>query len=189
MRPCSIGQRGSCLARRAAAAAAAAGTLFIAPPAQARIQGLTVPVAGMTTVLHSRGVVESIKLLQEVAGVSVDLPSRRVLVEAAEGKSLSIQRIRERVAQAGFKIDGEFDLVALGSFAVGPGRRLTFRIRNAANAYQVLENHETLSLFRAHPELKGEFLVGFRLHEHPGWKRPAIALTRHEPWTAGGSPR
>ena len=163
----------------------AAAGLLAGPAARAEIRSLTVAVAGMTSVLHSRGVVESIKGLDEVARVSIDHPSGRVQVEAAEGKSLSIQRVRQRLAQAGFKVDGEFDLVARGSFTVGPGRRLTFRIRNAPHSYRVLENYETLAMFKDHPGLAGEFVIGFRLHEHREWKQPAIAMTSHAPWRPG----
>jgi hypothetical protein len=44
----------------------------------------------------------------------------------------------------------------------------------------VLESARLLALTRAHPDLRGDFIVGFRLHDRPPWKRPAISLTRFE---------
>jgi copper chaperone CopZ len=184
-----------CTERRAGRTArgAAVVTLLVglihAAPATAQIRSLEMRVADMTSVLYARGVQESIKGLQEVARVDVDLASRRVTVEAADGKSLSIKQVKERVTQAGFRIEGALDLRAVGRFSVGPRRRLTFRIEETSHVYQVLENYGTLTLFRNHPGLKGRFLVGFRLHDNPTWKRTAIALTSVTPWTAPAAPQ
>ena len=33
---------------------------------------------------------------------------------------------------------------------------------------------------KTHPGLKGDFVVGFRIHDHPNWKPPAASLTSFE---------
>ena len=173
-------------AARLAAAILLGWALLHPRPALAQIRAVAMPVSGMTCMLCTRGVAESIRRLETVARVHVDLSTGRVTVEAVEARSLNLQRVGERVVQAGFAVDGEFDVVAVGRFALGAGRRFTFRIGGEAKAYQVLENYATLNLFKNHPDLKGEFLAAFRLHTHRDWKRDAIAITKIEPWTGPG---
>ena len=44
----------------------------------------------------------------------------------------------------------------------------------------MLEDGELRRLFKSHAGLKGDYLLVFRLHEHPRWKPPAIAIVRAE---------
>jgi copper chaperone CopZ len=158
--------------------------LALAPPgaipASAQVTRIALPVRGMTCVLCTRGVKESMKQLDEVAEVSADLSSGEVVVEARPGKSLNIQRVRERVLSAGFKVGGECDVVAVGRFSLGPDRRLTFRVQGTPYVYQVLEGSGLLHLMRGHPDLKGAYSLTFRLHDHPNWKPPAISIADFE---------
>lgn len=150
-------------------------------PRAGRISALVVPVAGMTCALCTRGVEQSIQLLDSVQGASAELSTGLVRVEAAEGKSLNIREVKDRVQKAGFRIGGECEIEAIGRFGIDPEGRITFRIPGTVYAYQVLEGAELKRLFRARPGLAGDFFVVFRLHEHPRWNSPAIAIVRGEP--------
>jgi copper chaperone CopZ len=161
--------------------AVAAALLLLAPvAARAGVQSMVLPVRGMTCVLCTRGVEESIKRLDGVGDVTADLSTGRVRVTAAEGKTLDIQQVKDRVVRAGFATGGECDLVASGRFTVDPQGRITFRITGAADGYQVLEGSQLFHLFKKHPGLRGEFVIGFRLHDHPNWKPAAISITSFE---------
>ncbi|MBI1951176.1 MAG: heavy-metal-associated domain-containing protein [Acidobacteria bacterium] len=144
------------------------------------VKVLNVPVKGMTCALCTRGVEESVKRLDGVVGAAADLDAGLVRVEAAEGRSLSIHEVKDRVVKAGFKVGGECQVEAHGRFSISPQGRITFRIPGTPYAYQVLEGSEMLRLFRSHPGLKGDFFISFRLHDHPRWKPPAIAIIRAE---------
>ncbi|MEK7283488.1 MAG: cation transporter [Acidobacteriota bacterium] len=150
-----------------------------AAPAGA-VQVLTVPVRGMTCALCTRGVEEAVKRLDGVVEAAADLSTGLVRVQAAEGRSLSIHDVKDRVVKAGFKVGGECQVEAAGRFSISPEGRIMFRIPGTPYAYQVLEGSELLRLFRSHPGLKGDFFISFRLHDHPRWKPPAIAIIRAE---------
>jgi len=130
--------------------------------------------------LCTRGVEEAIKRLPGVATVTADLATGRVEVAAQDRHSLDIQQVRERAARAGFPVSGETDLEARGRFEVGADRRLAFRPGGGVQAWQVLESARLLALTRAYPGLRGNFVLGFRLHEKPPWKRTAISITTFE---------
>jgi copper chaperone CopZ len=152
-----------------------------APPAAGGIQRLSFPVKGMVCMLCTRGVEEAIKRLPGVATVTADLGTGRVDVVAQEHRSLDIQQVRERVGRAGFPVSGEVDVQAAGRFEFGADRRLTFRPFGVASSWQVLESARLLALTRAHPGLRGDYVIGFRLHEKPPWKKPAIDITTFDP--------
>jgi len=152
-----------------------------AAAAEAGVRSIVVPVGGMTCPLCVRGVEESIRRLDGVGNVVADLATGMVRVEAAEGQSLSVQQVKDGVARAGFRVAGEPDLRADGRFFIGPQGRITFRIQGATTTYRVLEGNEMQRFFEAHPRADGEFLVGFRLHDHPKWKPAAIAIVSFEP--------
>jgi len=162
---------------RAALAQSAGNTGPVRP---GMVSALVVPVTGMTCALCTRGVETSIKLLDVVEGVSADLSTGLVRVQAAAGKSLNIKDVKERVQKAGFKVGGECDLEATGRFSLGPDERITFRIPGTAYSFQVLEGSEVKRLFKTDPKLRGEYFLAFRLHEHPRWKPPAISIERGE---------
>jgi len=143
---------------------------------QGAITALTVPVSGMTCILCTRGVEESIKRIDGVFDVSAELATGLVRVQAAEGKSLNIRDVRDRVQAAGFKVGGECEVEAVGRFSIGQEGRITFRVPGTAYAYQVLEDGELHRLFKSHAGLRGDYFLVFRLHEHPRWKPPAIAI-------------
>jgi len=144
------------------------------------VTALVLPVAGMTCALCTRGVEQSIKLLDGVAEASAELSTGLVRVQAAEGKSLNIHDVKDRVQKAGFKIGGECDVEATGRFSIGPEGRITFRVPGTVYAFQVLEGGELKRLYKTRPGLKGDFFLVFRLHEHPRWKPPAISIERGE---------
>ncbi|OLC53194.1 MAG: hypothetical protein AUH92_06505 [Acidobacteria bacterium 13_1_40CM_4_69_4] len=145
------------------------------------ITALTLPVSGMTCVLCTRGVEESIKRIDGVFDVSAELATGLVRVQAAEGKSLNIRDVKDRVQAAGFKVGGECEIEAVGRFSIGQQEgRITFRIPGTAYAYQVLEDGELHRLFKSHAGLKGDYFIVFRLHEHPRWKPSAISIVRAE---------
>ena len=144
------------------------------------ITALVLPVAGMTCALCTRGVEQSIKLLDGVAEASAELSTGLVRVQAAAGKSLNIHDVKDRVQKAGFKIGGECDVEATGRFSIGPEGRITFRIPGTLYAFQVLEGGELKRLYKTRPGLKGDFFLVFRLHEHPRWQPPAISIVRGE---------
>jgi len=159
-------------------------------PGAARAGGITVlvvPVAGMTCALCTRGVEQSIKLLDTVVAASAELSTGLVRVQAVDGKSLNIHDVKDRVQKAGFRIGGECDVEAVGRFVLGPDGRITFRIPGTVYAFQVLEGSELKRLFRTRPGLKGDFFLQFRLHEHPRWKPPAISIVRAEPRVAAAT--
>src|SRR3989442_75424 len=145
------------------------------------VTALVLPVAGMTCALCTRGVEQSIKLLDEVDAASAELSTGLVRVQAVEGRSLNIRDVKDRVQKAGFKVGGECDVEAIGRFNIGPDGRITFRVPGTAYAFQVLEGSELKRLFRSRPRLKGEVFLVFRLHEHPRWKPAAISIVRGEP--------
>lgn len=151
-----------------------------APSAAGGIQRLSFPVKGMVCMLCTRGVEEAIKRLPGVATVTADLGKGRVEVVALEHRSLDIQQVRERAGRAGFPVSGEVDVEAAGRFEIGADRRLTFRTFGGGYAWQVLESARLLALTRAHPGLRGQFILGFRVHEKPLWKRPSISITTFE---------
>jgi copper chaperone CopZ len=150
-------------------------------PRAGGISALVVPVAGMTCALCTRGVEQSIQLLDSVQGASAELSTGMVRVESVEGKSLNIRDVKDRVQKAGFRVGGECEIEAIGRFTIDPEGRITFRIPGTIYAYQVLEGSDLKRLFRARPGLAGDFFVVFRLHEHPRWKSPAISIVRGEP--------
>jgi hypothetical protein len=162
-----------------AAAVAMAAGLMLPEPAAAAVTHLTVPVRGMTCALCTRGVEESIRSLGGLEA-KADLAAGRVRVEAAPGKSLVVRDVRERILSAGFGIGGELQGSAVGRFVIGADRRITFKVSNTAYAFQVLEGEQLRRMFRKTPGLTGEFLVHFRLHDHPHWNPPAIAITGFE---------
>lgn len=147
--------------------------------AGARVLSLVVPVRGMTCALCTRGVEESVKSLGGMSAAA-DLATARVRVEAGDGRSLVIRDVKERVLSAGFGIGGECEVTAAGRFQIGPDRQLTFRVHQSPYVFQVLEGNQLRRMFRLFPGLKGEFRLTFRLHEHPNWKPPAIAITAFE---------
>jgi copper chaperone CopZ len=158
-------------------------------PVSAEIVGLSFPVRGMVCPLCTRGVEESIGSLRGIGRVTADLASGRVTVEATGTQPLNIQEVRDRAGRAGFPVDGETDVVARGRFTIGAEGRITFRATGSNYTWQVLESHELLSLFRWSPGLRGEFLVGFRLHDRPAGTHPSIAITHFEPAAAAsGAP-
>ncbi|HEV8700393.1 MAG TPA: heavy-metal-associated domain-containing protein [Candidatus Polarisedimenticolia bacterium] len=157
-----------------------------ASPGTVRV--LTLPVKGMTCALCTRGVEESVKRLDGVVGAAADLGSGLVRVEAAEGKSLSLNEVKDRVVKAGFKVGGECQIEADGRFSISPDGRIMFRIPGTAYAYQVLEGSELLRLYKSHPGLRGDFSVSFRLHDHPRWKPAAISIIRAERLGAAPAP-
>jgi len=163
---------------RAALAQAPRGPGSVRP---GTVSALVVPVSGMTCALCTRGVETSIRLLDGVEGASADLSTGLVRVQAAEGKSLNIKDVKDRVQKAGFRVGGECDVEATGRFNLGPDGLITFRIPGTAYSFQVLEGSELKRLFKADPKLKGDFFLAFRLHEHPRWKPPAISIVRGEP--------
>jgi copper chaperone CopZ len=169
-------------------AAILAASILISTESEARVSEMIVPVRGMTCALCTRGVEESIRALEGVSSVSADLSTGLVRVEATGGRSLGIREVKAKVHSAGFKMGGECSATAAGRFTVGLEGRVTFRILNTPYAYQVLENEQLRRLFRKHRGLAGEFLVAFRLHEHPDWKPPAISITRFEARPAIPSP-
>lgn len=147
--------------------------------AGARVLSLVVPVRGMTCALCTRGVEESVKSLGGMSAAA-DLATARVRVEAGDGRSLVIRDVKERVLSAGFGIGGECEVTAAGRFQIGPDRQLTFRVHQSPYVFQVLEGNQLRRMFRLFPGLKGEFRLTFRLHEHPNWKPPGIAITAFE---------
>lgn len=175
-------QRGRACSRAAAIAAIAWGVAS-ATPARARVIEVTVPVKGMTCALCTRSVEESIRGLGKIAAVKAELSAAAVRVEAEDGSGLSIQRVRERVKKAGFEVDGECDATALGTFTIGPGRRITFSISGVGTVYQILEGHQFRRLMQQHGNLKGEFRLSFRLHDHPHWNPSGITVTAFEKLT------
>ena len=159
--------------------------VFADPPVRGAVptgavRVVTLPVKGMTCALCTKGVEESVKRLNGVVGAVADLGSGLVRVEAAEGKSLSLGEVKDRVVKAGFKVGGECRIEADGRFSVSPEGRIMFRIPGTLYAYQVLEGSELLRLYKGHPGLRGDYSVSFRLHEHPRWKPPAISIIRAE---------
>jgi len=169
-----------------------APTVATAPVGSGGILKLSFQVKGMVCMLCTRGVEESIKRLPGVASVTADLATGRVDVTAQDRHSLDIQQVRDRAARAGFPVIGETDVEARGRFEIGAERRLTFKPAGGVYSWQVLESTRLLALTRAYPGLRGDFILGFRLHEKPPWKRPAINITAFESATpvqraAGGS--
>ncbi len=154
--------------------------ILMATPARARVIAVTVPVKGMTCALCTRSVEESIRGLGKIAGVKADLSDAAVRVEAETGAGLSIRRVRDRVRQAGFEVDGECEVTALGAFTVSQGQRITFTISGVGTVYQILEGHQFMQLMKKHADLRGEFRLSFRLHDHPYWNPPGIAVTGFE---------
>jgi cytochrome c biogenesis protein CcmG/thiol:disulfide interchange protein DsbE len=163
-----------------AAGALCAAALLLPAGALAAVRGLVVPVSGMTCALCTRGVEESIKQAEGVGGVAADLATGRVRVDAAEGKSLNIREVKERVVRAGFKVAGECDVIAAGRFQIGIEGRINFRVADGPALYQVLEGNELRRMIRAYPGLKREFVVAFRLHDHPNWKPAAVSILSFE---------
>jgi copper chaperone CopZ len=167
--------------------------LLLPARAAAGVQEVAVPVSGMTCALCTRGVEESIRRLRGVGveesirrlrGVgtaTADLDSGRVRVTVGKEHPLDLDEVRKSVKEAGFEVAGECDLVATGRFAVGEERRMTFAISDTPLRYRVLENNQTLLLFRAHPDLEGHFSVRFRLHNDSRWDPPTISMRSFEP--------
>jgi copper chaperone CopZ len=151
----------------------------------AGVEEVVVPVSGMTCALCTRGVEESIRRLRGVGTATADLDSGRVRVTRGKEHPLDLDEVRKSVREAGFEVAGECDLIANGRFTVGEERRFTFAVSDTRLRYRVLENNQTLLLFRAHPDLEGDFTVRFRLHDDPRWKPPAISMRAFEP--LGGS--
>jgi copper chaperone CopZ len=149
------------------------------------VTAVVVPVKGMTCALCTRGVETSIKLLDVVQTVSADLSSGLVRVQAVAGRSLNIKDVKDRIQKAGFRVEGECEVEAVGRFSLGPEGRITFRVPGTVYSFQVLEGSELKHLFKSAPGLKGDFLLDFRLHEHPRWKPSAISIVRAE---TGGLP-
>jgi copper chaperone CopZ len=156
------------------------------PPRPGAVTALVLPVKGMTCALCTRGVETSIRLLDGVQAVTADLSSGLVRVQAVEGKSLNIKDVKDRVQKAGFRVEGECEVEAVGRFSLGPEGRITFRVPGTAYSFQVLEGSELKHLFQTNPGLKGDFLLDFRLHEHVRWKPSAISIVRAE--THGAQP-
>jgi copper chaperone CopZ len=155
--------------------------LLLPARAAAGVQEVAVPVSGMTCALCTRGVEESIRRLRGVGTATADLDSGRVRVTVGKEHPLDLDEVRKSVKEAGFEVAGECDLVATGRFAVGEERRMTFAISDTPLRYRVLENNQTLLLFRAHPDLEGHFSVRFRLHNDSRWDPPTISMRSFEP--------
>lgn len=154
--------------------------LFLPAPAAAGVQEVVLPVGGMTCALCTRGVEESIRRLKGVATATADLDSGRVHVTAGKEHPLDLGEVKKSVVDAGFEIAGECDLVASGRFVIGEERRLTFEVNDTSLRYRVLENIQTLLLFRAHPDLEGHYVVRFRLHDDSRWNPPSISIRSFE---------
>jgi copper chaperone CopZ len=154
--------------------------LLMASPALAQVISVAIPVAGMTCVLCTRSLEEAIREMDGIGNVSADLSDAVVRVQAVDGGSLGIGQVRDRVRRAGFKVGGECEAVAIGTFTVGARRRITFRVSGTSTEYQILEGHRFLRLMREHGDLKGEFRLRFRLHDHPYWRPPGISVTGFE---------
>ncbi len=150
---------------------------FLPSNTRAGVLSMTMTVTGMTCPLCTRGVEESIRTLDGIGAVTADLASGRVRVEAREGKSLTIQQVKERVLSAGFRIGSECEVVASARFTLGAEGRLMLRVPGTLYAYQVLEGSELRRLIKAHPGLKGEYVIAFRIHDHPNWKPAAASIT------------
>jgi len=155
--------------------------LLLPSRAAAGVQEVVVPVSGMTCALCTRGVEESIRRLRGVGTATADLDSGRVRVTVAKEHALDLDEVKRSVKEAGFEVAGECDLVATGRFAVGDERRMTFSISDTSLRYRVLENNQTLLLFRAHPDFEGHFSVRFRLHNDSRWNPPAISMRSFAP--------
>jgi len=174
-----VQERGGVALRAMTALVSVVVALGVSPGrVEARVIGATVPVRGMTCALCTRSVEESVKGLGGVR-VTADLSARLVRVEALEGRSVGLRDVKDRILAAGFKIGGESELEAIGRFILTGDGRITFRV-NAGASYVVLENDTLRRMFRQHPRLAGEFQVAFRLHDHPEYRPPAIALARFE---------
>jgi len=171
--------------RKCAALLVLTGGLLLPVRTAAAVQEVEVPVGGMTCALCTRGVEESIRRLKGVGTATADLDSGRVRVTAGKEHPLDLGEVKNSVVEAGFEIAGECDLVASGRFVVGEERRLIFVVNDTSLRYRVLENNQTLLLFRAHPELDGRFVVRFRLHNDARWNPPSISIRSFE--SPGGS--
>jgi copper chaperone CopZ len=166
--------------RLRAAIAILVGCLAPHGAARARVLEVVVPVSGMTCALCTRGVEESIRRLRGVETARADLASGRVRVTAAREHPLTLDEVKRSVKEAGFGVAGECDVIAGGRFTLGEEGRMLFAVRDTAQRYRVLENNQTLDLFRAHPGLEGEFTVRFRLHRDGRWVPPAISILSFE---------
>ena len=155
--------------------------LLLPARAAARVHEVVVPVRGMTCALCTRGVEESIRRLRGVGTAKADLESGRVRVTVGKEHPLDLVEVKKSVSEAGFEVAGECDLVATGRFALGEERRLTPANDETPLRYRVLENNQTLLLFRRQPGLQGRFTVRFRLHDDARWDPPAISLRSIEP--------
>lgn len=164
-------------ARAAALSIAMACALWLPGSARAGVQSLAMTVTGMSCPLCTRGVEESIRTLDGVGAVAADLGSGQVRVEARQGKSLVIQLVKERILSAGFRIGSECQITATARFTFGPEGRIMLRIPGTLYAFQVLEGAELRRLVRSHPGLRGEYVVGLRIHDHPNWKPAAASIT------------
>lgn len=151
---------------------------------RAEVRRIVFPVQGMICPLCTRGVEEAIRPLPGVAGVTADLASGRVEVQAAPQASLDIKTIRDRAARAGFPVIGESDIEARGRFDIGPEGKITFRVTGTTYVWQVIESNGLLAMFRAYPAMKGDFVVEFRLHDHASSSRATISITHGLPAAA-----
>lgn len=167
--------------RRARALLILACGLLLPARAAAGVQEVVIPVSGMTCALCTRGVEESIRRLRGVGTATADLDSGRVRVTVGKEHPLDLDEVTKSVREAGFEVAGECDLVATGRFTVGKERRITLAINDTQLRYRVLENNQTLLLFRAHPDLEGHFSVRFRLHSDSRWNPPVISMRSFEP--------
>ena len=165
-------------------AAVATITFLAIEPLRAEVRRVTFPVQGMICPLCTRGVEEAIRPLPAVAGVTADLASGRVDVQAAPQQSLDIKTVRERASHTGFPVVGESDIEARGRFDIGPEGKITFRPTGTAYVWQVIESNGLLAMFRAYPSLKGDFVVEFRLHDRPPVTKPTISVVRGQPAAA-----
>jgi copper chaperone CopZ len=165
-------------------AAVATITFLAIEPLRAEVRRVTFPVQGMICPLCTRGVEEAIRPLPAVAGVTADLASGRVDVQAAPQQSLDIKTVRDRAAHTGFPVIGESDIEARGRFDIGPEGKITFRPTGTTYVWQVVESNGLLAMFRAYPTLKGDYVVEFRLHDRPPATRPTISIVRGQPAAA-----
>jgi copper chaperone CopZ len=152
--------------------------------ARAEVRRVAFPVHGMICPLCTRGVEEAIRPLPGVAGVTADLATGRVEVEAAPQATLDIKTVRDRAAHTGFAVVGESDVEARGRFEIGADGKITFRVIGTNYTWQVIESNGLLAMFRAYPSLKGDFVVNFRLHDRGPAARTTISITRGLPAAA-----
>lgn len=82
----------------AAAAVGAAGAAHAAP------QTLKLTVNGMVCAFCAQGIEKRLTALPQTQAVYVNLPKKMVAVEAKDGQTIDVQRVRAEVKDAGYDI-------------------------------------------------------------------------------------